>query len=115
MCVYAATPDQPNGEPRLFEVDCSVRTSTRRTTCSTSSPDPTAPTRARTTSTPASSPTCTSKFIDYVGRAYEDSRLDFMFLYPSEDAWHRGVHEVVCVLNAMDDELLDHSMVNSRE
>lgn len=58
---------------------------------------------------------CESGFQSFVGRAYEDSDLDFHVLWPSEDGWNdERDREIVCLLASMDDTLLTGSMRGSK-
>lgn len=41
---------------------------------------------------------CLSAFSAYVGKAYEDSALEFGYFYPDADGWEQGDHGITCVL-----------------
>jgi hypothetical protein len=43
-------------------------------------------------------PLCYARFRSYTGVAYEDSALDFGYLYPTAGSWASGDREVVCYL-----------------
>ncbi len=46
---------------------------------------------------------CLAEFEPFVGTAYEDSALDFSFIYPTEQTWTQADdREVLCVLYSMD-------------
>lgn len=58
---------------------------------------------------------CEASFQRFVGRAYDDSALDFSALWPSEDGWRdERDREIVCLLSAMDESLLAGSMRGSK-
>jgi hypothetical protein len=58
---------------------------------------------------------CIGEFEPYVSRAYFDSSLEYVTLVPSEEAWNRGQHDVVCALFAMGgDELVGTSKGSGR-
>lgn len=58
---------------------------------------------------------CETRFQTFVGRAYEDSELDFSVLWPSEDGWtDERDREIVCLLSSMDESLLVGSMRGSK-
>jgi hypothetical protein len=46
--------------------------------------------------------TCVEVFKTFVGARYEDSELDFDWLWPSKDSWRAGDRSVTCYLYAMD-------------
>jgi hypothetical protein len=41
---------------------------------------------------------CTQHFRTYVGRAYEESDLDYDYYAPTEEEWSQGEHRVICVI-----------------
>ena len=41
---------------------------------------------------------CLPAFDEYVGLAYEDSRLEVYWYYPLEDGWNEGDHLVQCAI-----------------
>jgi Domain of unknown function (DUF4328)/Septum formation len=43
-------------------------------------------------------PLCYGRFERYTGIRYEDSSLDFGYLYPGSQGWAAGDHEVICYL-----------------
>jgi hypothetical protein len=43
-------------------------------------------------------PLCYGRFEPYTGIRYEDSSLDFGYLYPGSQGWAAGDHEVICYL-----------------
>ena len=43
-------------------------------------------------------PLCYSRFATYTGIGYEESSLDFGYLYPGTQGWAAGDHEVICYL-----------------
>lgn len=49
----------------------------------------------------------------YVQRRYEISRLEYSYLYPSEQSWGENDREVVCFLFDMNLEKLSGSMLSS--
>jgi hypothetical protein len=57
---------------------------------------------------------CYQRFPDFVGTSYEQSSLDFVYLFPTEDGWEeiddRGI---VCVLVTMDGSRLTGSSAGS--
>jgi len=42
---------------------------------------------------------CYAEFPKFVGISYEESKLDFTYLVPSEDSWKEGDREVTCLIN----------------
>ena len=53
-------------------------------------------------------PFCYRHFEAYTGIAYQDSNLDFGYLYPTEGSWNGGDREVICfVFNVSGDDLTD--------
>jgi hypothetical protein len=57
---------------------------------------------------------CLERFEPFVGKAYEDSTLDFMTLVPSEGSWkERDDREVICAVYHMELERLTGSVRNS--
>jgi hypothetical protein len=40
---------------------------------------------------------CLAEFDSFIGTAYQDSVLDFSFLYPTEESWGEGDREVLCL------------------
>ncbi len=58
---------------------------------------------------------CEAKFQGFVGRAYQDSELDFEVLWPSEDGWNtESDREIVCLLTRVDDSPMLGSMRGSK-
>lgn len=49
---------------------------------------------------------CLDRFEPYVGTSYEESRLDYFFLTPTEEGWAGGDRSVFCVLYSADLEKL---------
>lgn len=50
---------------------------------------------------------CLPAFADYIGRSYEDSRLDVYWYVPLEEGWDQGDHLVQCaVYDPFDSELV---------
>jgi hypothetical protein len=45
---------------------------------------------------------CLAAYADFIGVAYEDSTLDFAFLYPIELSWAAGNHEAQCFVVTVD-------------
>ncbi|MGM0384728.1 MAG: septum formation family protein [Actinomycetota bacterium] len=41
---------------------------------------------------------CLAEFETFIGTAYQDSELDFSFLYPTEESWGTGDREVLCLV-----------------
>ena len=41
---------------------------------------------------------CLAEFDSFIGTAYQDSVLDFSFLYPTEESWGQGDREVLCLV-----------------
>ncbi len=56
---------------------------------------------------------CRDTFEGYVGRAYEDSRLDFGAFFPTETTWELRDTEVVCFLWNIEFQKLTRSMRGS--
>ncbi|MGH8957993.1 MAG: septum formation family protein, partial [Acidimicrobiia bacterium] len=53
-------------------------------------------------------PFCYRHFESYTGIAYQDSALDFGYLYPTEGSWNGGDREVICfVFNLSGDDLIE--------
>jgi hypothetical protein len=40
---------------------------------------------------------CSPAFSSYVGRSYEESRLEMSYLYPTADSWGAGDRQIVCI------------------
>lgn len=57
--------------------------------------------------------TCMPAFKTYVGRAYEESVLDFSWLYPSNDAWAAGDRVIECSVYDPSNNQLTASLRNS--
>jgi hypothetical protein len=59
---------------------------------------------------------CLPAFETYVGATYEESRLDFSWLVPTERSWkEKNDREVACILYDANLERLSGSMRNSRQ
>lgn len=58
---------------------------------------------------------CYEQFESYVGSSYVDSRLDFSYLYPTQQSWQDGDREVICFLFAANLEKLTGSKRDSGE
>lgn len=58
---------------------------------------------------------CLPLFEDYVGSAYETSRLDITWLVPTAEGWRQLDREMTCVLFDIDFKKLTESMSNSGE
>ena len=59
---------------------------------------------------------CLSEFENYVGIAYEESRLDFTYFYPVQEGWEKdGDREFACYLYDLTPPLREGSMKGSRE
>lgn len=57
---------------------------------------------------------CTERFPAYVGRAYEDSRLRIVTVYPSRDDWEiENLRRIVCAAARPDDGDLTRSVRDS--
>jgi hypothetical protein len=41
---------------------------------------------------------CHSEFSKFVGVSYENSKLDFTYLIPSDDSWKEGDREITCLI-----------------
>jgi putative regulator of septum formation len=41
---------------------------------------------------------CAPAFATYVGRSYEESRLEMSYLYPTESSWAAGDRQIVCIV-----------------
>jgi hypothetical protein len=41
---------------------------------------------------------CYQEFTRFVGISYEDSKLDFTYLTPSDDSWKEGDREITCLI-----------------
>lgn len=41
---------------------------------------------------------CSTEFPNFVGIAYNDSVLDYSYLYPTESSWEQGDREVLCLV-----------------
>ena len=41
---------------------------------------------------------CYQEFSRFVGISYEDSKLDFTYLTPSDDSWKEGDREITCLI-----------------
>ncbi|MGC0368776.1 septum formation family protein [Microbacterium sp. SLBN-111] len=42
--------------------------------------------------------TCKGKFTDFVGIAYDDSVLNYSYIYPTEPMWAQGDREIICLI-----------------
>lgn len=49
---------------------------------------------------------CTKRFDNFVGRTYEDSKLDILTLYPTLATWEEGDRGIVCAVFDVDGEKL---------
>jgi len=45
---------------------------------------------------------CVARFDTFVGVTWEDSELDFTYLYPTDNSWSRGDREIVCAIHRID-------------
>lgn len=41
---------------------------------------------------------CDPAFTAYVGRSYQESRLEMSYLYPTESSWASGDRQIVCIV-----------------
>lgn len=53
---------------------------------------------------------CFDRFEDFVGIAYEDSRLDIATIWPTEDSWEQGDREATCVVFDVANQKLEGTM-----
>jgi hypothetical protein len=53
---------------------------------------------------------CFDPFEAYVGEAYADSSLDYIYLGPTQESWDDGDREVLCILYSADLAKLTGSM-----
>ncbi len=56
---------------------------------------------------------CYDGFESFVGRSYEESSLDFGWLFPTSESWAEGDREVVCFVYDFELAKLTGSMENS--
>lgn len=56
---------------------------------------------------------CFEEFEPFVGAAYDDSSLDFIYYVPGADSWDEGDRSVACMVVDMDGEPLTGSMEGS--
>jgi hypothetical protein len=56
---------------------------------------------------------CREAFETYVGSSYEESDLDFVYLWPTSDSWGAGDRTVMCALQTMDGSKLEGSAAGS--
>lgn len=56
---------------------------------------------------------CYDAFEGYVGRPYEESTLDVVYFYPTEESWGQGDREVACALYRLDLAKMTGSMRGS--
>jgi hypothetical protein len=56
---------------------------------------------------------CMETFESYVGSTYEESELDFSFLWPTSDSWDAGERTVMCSLRTMNGSKLEGSAAGS--
>ena len=56
---------------------------------------------------------CPSLFADYVGVAFEISRLEMFYLYPSEETWGRGDRQIACIATGPAGERLTGSVAGT--
>jgi hypothetical protein len=57
--------------------------------------------------------TCVEVFESFVGVRYEDSELDFTWLWPTKDSWRKGDRAVTCYLYDMDLRKLEGSVAGT--
>lgn len=41
---------------------------------------------------------CIDEFTDFVGLTYQESALEVFWMYPSQESWAQGDHEILCLL-----------------
>lgn len=49
---------------------------------------------------------CVDRFDSFVGKSYEESKLDILTLYPTLGSWQEGDREIVCAVYDIDGEKL---------
>ena len=49
---------------------------------------------------------CPQLFASYIGIAFDVSRLEMLYLYPSEDTWGQGDRQIACIATGSDGEQL---------
>jgi hypothetical protein len=57
---------------------------------------------------------CLEEFESFVAALWENSNLDFAYLYPQPDGWLVGDREVLCVLTRIDGEPMQGTMRGTR-
>ena len=48
-------------------------------------------------------PVCDPAYAGYIGRAYQDSELEYHYFTPTKDSWSQGDREVVCIVYGAED------------
>ena len=58
---------------------------------------------------------CTPAFASYVGKKFDDSRLDFSYVTPDEEAWNDGKVTLICLVLDPDHDLITRSLRDAHE
>lgn len=57
---------------------------------------------------------CYSQFSSFVGLDYESSKLDFTYIYPTEESWAGGDKEITCMITAENQATISESLKNAQ-
>ncbi len=58
---------------------------------------------------------CPQLFASYIGIAFDVSRLEMLYLYPSEDTWGQGDRQIACIATGSDGEQLTGTLAGSAQ
>ena len=118
MCVYRtpALPGQADLDRRFFEVDSAAPHQAEMYHRFTIDGAPGSLYPGDATIQAQADPVCSLTFAAYVGLPYEESRLRFVYFYPSVQTWKNGDRSVICFLVGTEvDEIFNRTMAGSRE
>jgi hypothetical protein len=57
---------------------------------------------------------CYGQFSSFVGLDYESSKLDFTYIYPTEESWAGGDKEITCMITAENQATISESLKNAQ-
>jgi hypothetical protein len=57
---------------------------------------------------------CYGQFSSFVGLDYESSKLDFTYIYPTEESWAGGDREITCMITAENRATITESLKNAQ-
>ena len=58
---------------------------------------------------------CPPLFASYIGISFEVSRLEMLYVYPSEETWGRGDREIACIATGTGGERLTGTLIGSAQ